>query len=148
MTPRSEERDLRDFLLVLWSRRYVLFLATALAAAWRSPAAMVAKEYRSTATLMIAGSKIPTVTVGEAARVDSRLYADTYAELIRSRSIASRVIRALNLGQPPHALDEETLTRDAHGPRRAGTMLLTVSLDYRDPGSGSADCERANDRRP
>ena len=109
MTPRSEERDLRDLLLVLWSRRYVLFLATALAAGLALFASrMVAKEYRSTATLMIAGSKVPTVTVGEAARVDSRLYADTYAELIRSRAIASRVIRELNLEDQ---LNEEALTR-------------------------------------
>ena len=134
MTPRSEDRDLRDYLAVLWSRRWILLGATALAAAVAiAGSSMISKKYRSTATLMIAGSKVPTVNVGEAGRPDSRLYADTYAELIRSRSIASRVIRELDLAKAPHGLDEEELARMFTVRAVPATVLLTVSLDYRDP---------------
>ena len=133
MTPRSEDRDLRDYLTVLWSRRWILLGTTALAAAVAlAGSMMLAKKYRSTAMLMIAGSKVPTINVGEAGKVDSRLYGDTYAELIRSPSIASRVIRELDLAKPPHTLDEEELTKMLTVRAVPGTVLLSVSLDYHD----------------
>jgi uncharacterized protein involved in exopolysaccharide biosynthesis len=133
MTAPNNESDLADYLFALWSRRWLILLSTGLATgATLAASLLVAKTYRSTATLMISGSKVPSVSAADP-RMESRLFGDTYAELVESRSIASRVVRELKLHERPHPLDEDRLLNRLNVRSVPNTLLLKVQLDYQDP---------------
>lgn len=127
MGPATGERNLADQLLVLWSRRYLLLAAVAGSAAltflWSRS---LPPTYRTTATLVISDAKMP----GEQ-RADARTYADTYAALIESVSVAAGVVEELGLerqfGLTPERLVDQLTVRAV-----PGTLLITVSLDFPD----------------
>lgn len=131
MNDRLVDRALADLLFALWSKRYVVLLAVAVATGVAAAASLSqAKRYRAVATLVITDAKMPP-NPGEQ-RPDTRLYSDTYAALLKSESVSAQVVSELELERlgvfTADQLAEALTVRPV-----LNTLLVTVSLDDTDP---------------
>src|SRR5215208_3806912 len=93
-TAPLDDHALADALTLLWARRFRLLLAVVGAGGIALLiSANLPKTYRATATLMVADAKMGGETPGDVR------YGETYAALLRNPSIATNVVRDLNLEQ-------------------------------------------------
>lgn len=126
--PLPGERHLGEILDALRAHAFVI-LAVAAGAALLAGAIslLMPKQYRASALVLVTGSKVPSATSAEAERPDSQLFVNTYATLLRSRLVATEVVRELKLAMAP-----ERLARSIQVQPIPGTFLLRVSLDHPD----------------
>lgn len=136
MRTYTPERDIADLLFVLWSKRFLIVgVVVAAALGTLALSSAMPKTYRATATLIITDAKMPS-NAGEP-RPDARLYSDTYAALIKSESISTKVVNALNL-ERQGAFTSASLADAIRVRPVPNTLLVTVSLDDVDPERAAA----------
>jgi len=125
-TAPLDDHALADALTLLWVRRFhVLAAVVGAGVIALFISANLPKTYRSTATLMIADAKM-----GGEAPSDLR-YGETYAALLRNPSIATNVVKNLELernGITPNQLNAMLGVRSV-----PGTLLISLYLDLGDP---------------
>lgn len=112
--PESDEFDLRELWQVIVKRRWTLLLFTVIVVvAVVTASFLMTPIYRASLTLQIDREDIKIVKIEEVAPVDattaSQDYYQTQYELLKSRSLAQRVINQLGLADvaPPPALFAE-----------------------------------------
>jgi polysaccharide biosynthesis transport protein len=124
-TAPLEDHALADALSLLWARRFLLLLAVLGAGALALLISInLPKTYRATATLMVADAKMGGETPS-----DLR-YGETYAALLRNPSIATNVVKALDL--EPAGITPNKLTTMLGVRSVPGTLLISLYLEHGD----------------
>jgi capsular exopolysaccharide synthesis family protein len=127
--------ELRDYLRILWGRRWLIVLCMAVAAASALGfSARITPTYEATAKVFV-GPR--TVEKDDAAAVlqeltASQQYVTSYAEMLKSRPLAEIVVEQTDAPITPSELSEKTETKIL-----PDTRLIEVSVT--DPSPGNAE---------
>ena len=128
-----DEIDLRRYTALIWRWKWLIVLATLLAAgAAYGTSRMQVPIFRATTTLMINQAPSEQVTDYTAILTSERL-ARTYAEMLTQRPVLEEVIQRLGASTTP---DELAKTIDVQLVR--DTQLITVSVEHSSPGWAAA----------
>jgi uncharacterized protein involved in exopolysaccharide biosynthesis len=102
----DDDVDLREYLLVVWQRRWLIGIVTAVCVAtaalmtWTSP-----KMYEASVTLLASPSKIGEPALGSSV--------PSLRVLLQNRGVAERVIKEFSLSAPPYGLTAASFVDDA-----------------------------------
>lgn len=141
------ERDFRENIRVLWKRKWIILLAFVCAVAVAGGlTARAVPTYEAAATLFVGQRQVPVAALqqGVAATQLSRQLVQSYAQIVRSRSIAESAIRrfdldvgALNItnGVRVQAIEDTLVIRIAYrspDPARASRVVNAVAQTFVD----------------